>query len=83
VIDRTIDELDGRYFDIAEPLRRCQAMAAPAAAPKPPTTHHRAKTSPAGPDLASVAGRSTFLCGRHCRRDTTRAPRATTSSSPR
>jgi uncharacterized protein (DUF885 family) len=30
LIDRTIDDLDGRYFQIAEPLRRCNAMAAPA-----------------------------------------------------
>ncbi len=30
IIDRTIEELDGKYFEIAEPLRRCQAMAAPA-----------------------------------------------------
>ncbi len=33
VIDRTIDDLDGKYFQIAEPLRRCQAMAAPAGGP--------------------------------------------------
>ena len=33
VIDRTIDDLDGRYFQIAEPLHRCQAMAAPAGGP--------------------------------------------------
>ncbi len=33
VIDRTIDNLDGKYFQIAEPLRRCQAMAAPAGGP--------------------------------------------------
>ena len=30
IVDRTIGELDGKYFDIAEPLRHCQAMAAPA-----------------------------------------------------
>jgi uncharacterized protein (DUF885 family) len=30
VIDRTIADLDGTYFEIAEPLHRCQAMAAPA-----------------------------------------------------
>jgi uncharacterized protein (DUF885 family) len=29
LIDRTIAELDGTHFDIAEPLRRCQAMIAP------------------------------------------------------
>ncbi|HEY0521612.1 MAG TPA: DUF885 domain-containing protein [Ilumatobacteraceae bacterium] len=34
VIDRTMDDLHGRYFDIAEPLRRCQAMAAPAGGPQ-------------------------------------------------
>ncbi|MEY2401349.1 MAG: hypothetical protein QOJ08_1460 [Ilumatobacteraceae bacterium] len=34
VIDRTMDDLDGRYFDIAEPLRRCQAMAAPLGGPE-------------------------------------------------
>jgi uncharacterized protein (DUF885 family) len=33
VIDRTIDELDGRYFNIATPLRHCQAMGAPAGGP--------------------------------------------------
>ncbi|MEY2582722.1 MAG: hypothetical protein QOE09_2571 [Ilumatobacteraceae bacterium] len=33
VIDRTIDELDGTYFEIADPLRRCQAMPAPAGGP--------------------------------------------------
>ena len=33
VIDRTIDELNGRYFEIADPLRRCQAMPAPAGGP--------------------------------------------------
>ena len=30
VVDRTIADLDGKYFDVAEPLRRCQAMAGPA-----------------------------------------------------
>ena len=34
VIDRTIDDLDGDYFDIAEPLRNCRAMAAPAGGPE-------------------------------------------------
>jgi uncharacterized protein (DUF885 family) len=29
-----MDDLDGRYFDIAEPLRRCQAMAAPLGGPE-------------------------------------------------
>jgi uncharacterized protein (DUF885 family) len=29
LIDRTIAELDGTHFDIAEPLRRCEAMIAP------------------------------------------------------
>ena len=29
MIDRTISELDGTHFDIAEPLRRCEAMIAP------------------------------------------------------
>jgi uncharacterized protein (DUF885 family) len=38
VIDRTIDDLDGRYFAIAKPLRRCQAMAAPAGGPE--TTYY-------------------------------------------
>lgn len=38
VIDRTIDDLDGDYFEIAEPLRRCQAMAAPAGGPE--TTYY-------------------------------------------
>jgi uncharacterized protein (DUF885 family) len=33
MIDRTIDDLAGTYFEIAEPLRRCQAMAAPAGGP--------------------------------------------------
>lgn len=33
VIDRTIDELDGTYFEIADPLRRCQAMPAPEGGP--------------------------------------------------
>ncbi|MEO7370072.1 MAG: DUF885 domain-containing protein [Ilumatobacteraceae bacterium] len=33
VIDRTIAELDGNYFDIPAPLHRCQAMAAPAGGP--------------------------------------------------
>ena len=32
IIDRTIDELSGSYFEIPEPLRQCQAMAAPAGA---------------------------------------------------
>jgi uncharacterized protein (DUF885 family) len=41
VIDRTIDDLAGDYFEIAEPLRRCQAMAAPAGGPE--TTYY---TSP-------------------------------------
>lgn len=34
VIDRTIDDLDGAYFEIAEPVRRCQAMAAPVGGPE-------------------------------------------------
>jgi uncharacterized protein (DUF885 family) len=29
LIDRTISELDGKHFDIAPPLRRCDAMIAP------------------------------------------------------
>jgi uncharacterized protein (DUF885 family) len=29
LIDTTIDELDGTHFDIASPLRRCEAMIAP------------------------------------------------------
>ncbi len=29
LIDRTIAELDGTHFDLAEPIRRCQAMIAP------------------------------------------------------
>jgi uncharacterized protein (DUF885 family) len=29
LIDRTISELDGTHFDIAEPLRKCEAMLAP------------------------------------------------------
>jgi uncharacterized protein (DUF885 family) len=29
LIDRTMDELAGTHFDIAEPLRRCEAMIAP------------------------------------------------------
>ena len=33
VIDRTIADLDGTYFEIAEPLRRCQSMATPAGGP--------------------------------------------------
>ncbi|MEP7202479.1 MAG: DUF885 domain-containing protein [Ilumatobacteraceae bacterium] len=33
VIDRTIADVEGEYFDIAEPLRRCQAMPAPAGGP--------------------------------------------------
>lgn len=34
VIDRTIDELNGRYFEIAEPLWNCRAVAAPAGGPE-------------------------------------------------
>ena len=33
LIERTIDELDGTYFEIAAPLRRCQAMPAPIGGP--------------------------------------------------
>ena len=33
VIDRTIADLNGKYFEIAEPLRRCQSMATPAGGP--------------------------------------------------
>ena len=33
LIDRTIAELDGKYFEIAPPLRRCQSMAAPVGGP--------------------------------------------------
>jgi uncharacterized protein (DUF885 family) len=33
LIDRTIAELDGKYFEIAPQLRRCQAMAVPAGGP--------------------------------------------------
>jgi uncharacterized protein (DUF885 family) len=33
VIDRTMEEVNGDYFDIAEPLRHCQAMPAPAGGP--------------------------------------------------
>ncbi len=40
LIDRTIDDLDGEYFEIAEPLRHCQAMAAPAGGPD--TTYYTA-----------------------------------------
>ena len=48
LIDRTIAELNGTHFDIAEPLRRCEAMIAPPAARRRCTTRDRAKTS-AGP----------------------------------
>jgi uncharacterized protein (DUF885 family) len=34
VVDRTIEDLEGDYFEIASPLRRCQAMAAPAGGPE-------------------------------------------------
>jgi uncharacterized protein (DUF885 family) len=34
VIDRTIADLDGKYFDIADPLRHCQSMATPAGGPE-------------------------------------------------
>jgi uncharacterized protein (DUF885 family) len=33
VVDRTIEDLNGVYFDIPEPLLRCQAMGAPAGGP--------------------------------------------------
>jgi uncharacterized protein (DUF885 family) len=33
VIERTIDELNGTYFEIADPLRRCQAMPTPVGGP--------------------------------------------------
>ena len=33
VVDRTIEDLNGVYFEIPEPLRRCQAMGAPAGGP--------------------------------------------------
>ena len=33
LIERTIEELNGTYFEIADPLRRCQAMAAPFGGP--------------------------------------------------
>ena len=38
VIDRTISDLHGTYFDIPEPLRRCQSMAIPAGGPN--TTYY-------------------------------------------
>ncbi len=38
VIDRTIADLHGPYFDIPEPLRRCQSMAIPAGGPN--TTYY-------------------------------------------
>ena len=85
VIDRTIDDLDGEYFEIAEPLRRCQAMAAPAGGPE--TTYYTPPSedfSQTGSDLAPGRrqGRSS-RCGRRCRPSTTRARPATTSNSPR
>ncbi len=33
LIDKTISELDGVHFDIAEPIRRCEAMIAPPGGP--------------------------------------------------
>jgi len=33
LIERTIEELNGTYFEIADPLRRCQAMPAPVGGP--------------------------------------------------
>ncbi|MGZ4771354.1 MAG: DUF885 domain-containing protein [Ilumatobacteraceae bacterium] len=38
IIDRTIADLHGRFFDIPEPLRRCQSMATPAGGPN--TTYY-------------------------------------------
>ena len=61
VIDRTIDELDGQYFEIAEPLRRCQAMAAPAGGPE--TTYYTPPSedfSQAGSDLAPGRRQGSF-----------------------
>jgi uncharacterized protein (DUF885 family) len=61
VVDRTIDELNGTSFDIAEPLRRCRSMAAPAGGPE--TTYY---TSPSedfsrpGQIWHPVAGKTHF-----------------------
>jgi uncharacterized protein (DUF885 family) len=61
VIDRTIDDLDGEYFEIAEPLRRCQAMAAPAGGPE--TTYYTPPSedfSRPGQIWHQVAGKDQF-----------------------
>lgn len=61
VIDRTIDDLDGKYFEIADPLRRCQAMPAPAGGPD--VTYYTAPSedfSRPGQIWHPVTGRTSF-----------------------
>ena len=84
IVDRTIDDLDGVYFDIPEPLLRCQAMAAPAGGPD--TTYYTAPSedfSRPGQIWHQVAGKTTSRSGMLCRPRITRVFPATISNSPR
>lgn len=61
VIDRTIAELHGRYFDMAEPLRRCQVLPIPAGGPH--TTYYTLPSEDfnrPGQTWVPVEGRSLF-----------------------
>ena len=61
VVDRTIEEMNGSYFEIAEPLQRCQVMAVPDGGPDTPyyTPPNEEFTRP-GQIWLPVIGKSAF-----------------------
>ena len=84
VIDRTIEEVNGEYFDIAEPLQRCQAMPAPAGGPD--AMYYTAPSedfSRPGQIWHHVTGKTHFPLWEALSTEYHGACRAITSNSPR
>ena len=84
LMDRTIDELDGTHFDIPGPLKKVEAMIAPAGARPQCTTQDRRRTSAArGGRGTRPSARQTSLCGAKSRSATTRGSLVITFRSDR
>ena len=82
MMDEAIAALDGTHFDLAEPVRRVEAMIAPARQRRRAVLHaarRRTSPGPAAPGCRRWAGPAS-RCGTWCRSGTTRASRATTCS---
>ena len=85
LIDATISSLDGVHFDIAEPIRRCEAMIAPpgGAAAMYYTAPERGLLPRPGAPGTRRSARPASRCGGKSRSATTRAFPAITCRSPR